>query len=221
MLAIPGGILLVIGMKKGWLKNFRASLKDGLRLDGGDSDTINKLNAHSLSEDIADIDSELRYKYRRLVFDIRGYVQRGLLSKNICDMTRAALSWSFYVPLILAVEENHFRKKFIRSRIDEYLATVVKEVEKEYELFSLQNSDGCKKAKLPPFSDIEQWVLKLLRSEWVEKIKELMVYASEEKIEKYGTYLTKFMTTGDKYNLTVCETCIAKNKKYISEIRGW
>ena len=218
---IAGSILLLIGLKKGWFKTVQLSLREGLIIDipKQDSETINKLNAHSLSQGIADIDAQFKYKHRRLVFDMRVRVQRGFVASDLCDMTRAALAWSFYIPLMLAVEENHFRQKFLRSKIQNYLNDITKEIQGEYDLLALQAPEACVRAKLPSFSDITGWVETLLREQWVKKILEIMIWASESKIALYSEYLKKFTATGDTYNMQVCETCIDKNKAYIKELR--
>jgi len=220
IITVVASVFLVVTMKKGWVKTFQASFKEGLSINSNSSDTLNKLNAHSLSQDISDIDKALRIKCLKLVYELQPKIQLGLVNSTICDMARNGLSWAFYVPLMLSIEENNFRGKFAKLHVDAHLVHIVEEIHTKYELYLLQNKYGCEKNNVPPFIEVEEWVIKLLREHWIKTVTDAICQACLKKIEKYEFYLIRFATTGDKYNIAVCEACIEKNKKYVQEVRG-
>jgi len=219
VLALIGGVLLLIMIKAGWLKNFSAS-KDGVKFSTRDSDDQSKLNAYNMSKDISEVDFDLKSKLRRTVSEIRLKLVNGMYEFGTCDLAKVAVSTAFYFPLMTAIDENHFRKKLARMHIDGYVNELLHEIELDYNGFCSMASNACAQAKVPAFADIAALVKKLLINHWITKVVELLIVSSENKITIYDSYLIQFTATGDKYNMNVCTMCKDKNKRYLEELKN-
>ena len=210
------GIVVIIALRKGWLKNFRAG-RDGVSFDACDHEMLNKQNAYDLSVRINNIDIDMRGNCRSLAKEIRRQLFYGLYAFKSCELAKAAVSMALYFPLQQAVDENHLRKKLSRARINEYTEDLLTEIGLEYDTFRTMGSAGCDRHSLPSFFEIRSQVEDLIRSHWIKKIMGYMNSASETKIGTYEEFLIRFRATGDQYNMEICETRIARNRQYVRE----
>jgi|GEM_PF-5826742 len=208
------GIVVIVALRKGWLKNFRAG-RDGVSFDARDHEMLNKQNAYDLQVKIHAIDDDMRDSCRAVAKEIRRQLFYGLYAFKSCELAKAAVSWALYFPLQQAIDDNHLRKKLSRTRINEYSENLLREIGLEYDTFCVMGTAGCDKHSLPMFVDIREQVENLIRTQWIRKVIEYMNSASESKIKTYEEYLVRFRATADQYNIDICQVRIARNRQYI------
>ena len=223
---ITGAILVVFVpmlrlMKHGKIEGMFLG-KDGIKVDMRSVDERAKTQ-HFLNKSIREIDEQLEYDTYKVTVNYGKKILRVITRRTDCVPSGYTVASEMKSVLYQTLRENSFKERLTKANRDEYIETKLNKMYQVYDDISWSLSkEPCKgtgkEVALGGYDAIRDEI-EVIVDGWADEIRNLVIKACTDKIEKYTEYREHFVKANDTYFVTVIDECIAKNKRYIQELQ--
>jgi hypothetical protein len=200
------GITIKIGTKEiniGGIRKLLAKKDEDMRL----KETLKRFSD--------EIDHDIEADLYDLIEDMEFRIERVLLREH-CYFTLDSFVSIVKKELYKRVRRNNLKDKLAEDSKEKYVAKMVHEVEKRYELFQAKVSGVTCGDRYTEFAVIKD----AIRNElclWAKDACTVLVLGMKKKIEKYEASKDEFKTAGARK--FCCDHCIEKNQAYIEHLQ--
>jgi hypothetical protein len=164
-------------------------------------------------------DEECKMACRKAINKFRIRITNEFRQYNVCAMTRRAVAAAILNPLYTRIQANHLTEVLMPDQINDYKEQVFYELRDEFEAVYYSNQDNpCNLIEFPEWPEAES-LLRTILDTWISILKMEVVKCSVEKIKTYEKWEQKFVADQNTGMIKVVCYCIAKNEKYIKELK--
>lgn len=179
-----------------------------------DKDTLLKESLKKFSDDI---DHEVTANLYDFVEDLEDHMVGPLVMGDHCYFTFEKFTSLIKSELYKRIRRNSLWEKLSDAGRDRYIASILKDIEKRYELLRAKANQVKCGDIYTEFANIRDAIRGVL-VKFFDGTTEILIAGMERKIEKYETTKEEFKTSMARK--ICCDDCIAKNQLRIKKLTG-
>ena len=221
-LAIMVVAILLYGLVRRGMVSSVSATKDGIVLGLTPVDQRESYR-HAMDKRILAVDNALYLAAKRVTQSLRRTMTGAVATSATCAVSKRAIGADLLEPLFDACDENDFKTHLAAPERRVYLDQKMTAIRDYYEDLSDATSIGCSvddgENDLPPWEAAEPKIRTVVEA-WADRIADAVEQACKAKIDIYTECRPQFFEAKDKYFVTVVDSCIEKNQKYIAALNG-
>ena len=177
-----------------------------------DKDTLLKESLKKFSDDV---DHEVNADLYDLVEEIEDHLREPLIQGNHCYFTFEKFTSLVKNELYRRIRRNSLWEKLSEAGKDRYINTILKDIEKRYEILQAKANQVSCGDTYAKFSEVKEAIRGALIKFFDGTVK-ILIAGMEKKCEKYEKAKPEFKTAEAKK--ICCDDCIDKNKYRINKL---
>jgi len=179
-----------------------------------DEDTLLK---ESLKKYTDDVDHEVTANLYDLVEELEDHLKPPLIQGEHCYFTFEKFSSIVKSELYKRIRRNNLWEKLSDAGKDRYIATILRDIEKRYELLRANTRQTKCGDKYAEFSEIKDAIRGVL-VKFFDGAVDILIAGMEKKCDKYEKTKTEFKTATARK--MCCDACLEKNQSRIKKLNG-